>query len=143
MKPIFGLLLMILLAACCKDKEMEACPCFSEDQYPTYRGCEPVLDSKEARDCALKEMLKLVYSTIKYPEQARMDSIEGKVLIMFVIYTDGSIGEFEIVEDPSDGTLGEAALEGILKLNEQGFCPRLVDCIPEEFDYYFPVSFKL
>ena len=126
----------------CKE-DLPPCPCLSFDQIPLYKACEPVADYSEARECAQEALLQQVYGTVKYPEQARVDSIEGRVVISFDIYTDGTIGNFLVVNDTIGYGLAQAAIEGARSLAEVGFCPAREQCEPVDFTWVMPVSFKL
>ena len=42
-------------------------------------------------------LLEFLRENVKYPEQARKDSIEGRVVLSFVVETDGSITEPKVV----------------------------------------------
>lgn len=55
------------------------------DQWPMYPG------GKEGVDEHIKNELN-------YPEEALKDSIVGRVLVRYVVQTDGSVGEVEVVE---------------------------------------------
>ena len=46
---------------------------------------------------------------LHYPESAEADSIEGRVIVQFVVEKDGSLSNFDIVQSPDD-RLSEEAL---------------------------------
>ncbi len=39
-----------------------------------------------------------VKNELKYPEEALSDSIQGRVVVRYVVQTDGNVGEIEVVE---------------------------------------------
>lgn len=48
----------------------------------------------------MEAMIKFLSENIKYPEQMKKDSIEGRVILSFVVEKDGSITEVEEVRSP-------------------------------------------
>ncbi len=65
-------------------------------QPPSYSGGE-------------KELLRFIYSTIRYPEAARDGGIEGIVYITFIVEKDGSITNVTIKQNLGGGCGTEAA----------------------------------
>ncbi len=61
-----------------------------------------------------KEMMKFIYSKIKYPNEARQNGIKGLVVVDIIIDQEGNITEPKILRDPGGG-LGEEALR-VVKL---------------------------
>jgi TonB family protein len=55
------------------------------DQWPMYPGGE----------IGVNEHVK---NELKYPEEALSDSIQGRVVVRYVVQTDGNVGEIEVVE---------------------------------------------
>jgi len=55
------------------------------DQWPMYSGGE----------MGINEHIK---NELKYPEEALNDSIQGRVVVRYVVQTDGNVGEIEVVE---------------------------------------------
>ena len=56
------------------------------EQMPEYPGGLPAL-------------LDYLNQNVKYPEDAEKQKIEGRVLAIFVVETDGSISNVEVVHD--------------------------------------------
>lgn len=50
-----------------------------------------------------------ISSNIRYPEEAKLNRIQGTVELKFIIETDGSLSNIQVVSDPGGG-LGEEAL---------------------------------
>ncbi|HYC85135.1 MAG TPA: energy transducer TonB [Chryseosolibacter sp.] len=63
----------------------------------------------------------------RYPEEARKNNIEGKVVIQFVIHEDGTPGDFEVVEGIGYGC-DEAAVDAFKKMPK--WKPGLLDGKP-------------
>ena len=136
------ILLLVLFVSCCED-QFEECPCYSEHQSPIYKGCEPGTVYGQGNDCAVSGMISQLYQAIKYPQEARIDSVEGRVTISFDVYIDGSIGNFVVVQDTLGHGLANAAIEAIKTLNNKGFCPARENCEPVLYNYILPVLFVL
>jgi hypothetical protein len=58
---------------------------------PIFPGCEKVAKSKK-KDCFQKKLNKHISKYFKYPEEAQILGIQGKVFIQFMIEIDGNIG---------------------------------------------------
>lgn len=136
------LFLLILLIACCEEASVE-CPCFSESQNPIYKGCEPGTIYDLEADCAVMGMYAQLYNVIKYPPEAREDSIQGIVTIIFDVLEDGSMGNIEAVNDTLGYGLADAALEAVMTLTDRGFCPARENCTAVAFHYTLPIKFVL
>ena len=72
------------------------------DEMPRFPGCEEESEKKR-NNCASKKMLEFLYTNIKYPAEARRDTVEGTVVVQYVVEKDGSISEAKIVKSVSGG----------------------------------------
>ena len=88
----------------------------------------------------LQALLDYLHDNIKYPESCRRDSIQGRVIISFVIEKDGSINSAEIVKGVHEQLDAEAL--------------RVIDAMPKwkpgkqrgktvRVKYAIPVNFRL
>ena len=93
--------------------------------------------------CAVSGLIAQIYEALKYPQEAREDSVEGRVTISFDVYVNGTIGNYEVVKDILGYGLADAALEAIKTLNNKGFCPARENCEPILYNYSLPVLFVL
>ncbi|MCI4649500.1 MAG: energy transducer TonB [Phaeodactylibacter sp.] len=64
-------------------------------------------------------MLEFIYKNIKYPAIARENGVEGTAVVQFVVETDGSITDANVVRDPGAQT-GAEALRVVNLMKEQG-----------------------
>lgn len=115
------------------------------EQMPRFPGCEELEKSKSEKEaCAQKKMLEYIYGNLKYPAEAREKSIEGQVVIQFVIGKDGSILQPTLIRDVSGGC-GEAALEVVKSMNNmpQKWTPGKQRGRAVQVKYTLPVKFKL
>ena len=102
--------------------------CFrSVDVMPSYPGGEMA-------------MMQDVASNLKYPEEAIKNKTEGRVVLMFVVEKDGSVGEVRVVTSLSP-ECDQAAVEAVKKL--KCFTPGLVEEKPVRVWYTLPVTYKL
>lgn len=138
----FHILIFLFLAACCEEKG-EECPCYTEHQFPRYKGCAPGTIYDESSGCSTMGLYDQLYSVLKYPQEARDDSVEGRVTIAFDIYEDGSIGNYTVFKDTLGYGLADAAIEAIKTFNERGFCPAREQCDPVVYNFKLPVLFVL
>ena len=64
----------------------------------------------------IEALYRHIASEIHYPESAMADSIQGRVIIRFVVEKDGRLTNFEVVRTPDDRLSNEAIR--VLKLTE-------------------------
>jgi len=86
-----------------------------------------------------KELMKYL-SSIKYPEIARENDIEGSVYIRFVIERDGRVSNVEVAKG-SDKILNEAALEHVRKM--PSWKPGKQNGKEVRVQYIVPIKFTL
>ena len=110
------------------------------EEMPRFSGCEEMTDATERKKCAQTKMLTFIYTNIRYPKVARDLSIQGRVIVKFVIKKDGSIAEPEVLRG-----LGGGCDEEVL---------RIINLMPKwvagkqggkavNVNYILPVMFKL
>lgn len=112
--------------------------CISPDEMPTLAIFKHIQDYEIRQDSSVREMLDLIYRNIKY--SSRCTSIEGMVVIGFIIEKDGTMTNVHIHKDIGGG-LGEEALR-VVKLLPQ-FSPAIKESKAVRYLYYVPVRFRL
>lgn len=85
-------------------------------------------------------MAKYLNDNISYPEQAKADGVEGRVMVSFVVESDGSLTDAQVVRGIGGGCDEEAirVVKGMPKWkagNKGG--------TPVRVQYYLPIIFKL
>jgi periplasmic protein TonB len=79
---------------------------------PMMRACEQLQDSTwtvdTLRDCGLYQLNALIAKELRYPHEAVRDSIQGRVILSFVIDTTGVMSDWTIVKDIGGGCGAEA-----------------------------------
>ena len=58
----------------------------------------------------MKEMMKFIQNSLKYPEAAKAAGVEGKAFVQFVVKSDGSIDNVEIMHSSGNESLDAEAL---------------------------------
>jgi TonB family protein len=90
---------------------------FTVVDLPRFPGCEGQGKSKqELKECSDAEMLKFIYSNIKYPAKAKENNTQGRVILKFMVDHGGTVKNVETLRDIGDGC-GEEAKRVILSMN--------------------------
>jgi protein TonB len=77
-------------------------------EYPLFPGCVDFKKDKEKLACSHLRLDNFVYSNLKYPRKAKRKSIEGQVVVEFMVDIDGSIKDAEIIREIGGGCDEEA-----------------------------------
>ncbi len=83
---------------------------------------------------------KYLTDNLRYPEQAKADNIQGRVLIRFVVMNDGSIVNVEVARGIGGGCDEEAVR--VVKAMPK-WKPAVSDGKPVNVQYALPITFKL
>lgn len=96
------------------------------------------------RQCSQEVLLKFIYANVQYPDSARMQGIEGTVVVNFVVNPDSTISNAKILRDIGGGC-GAATLTVINALNPLGlkWAPGKQQGIPVKVGMNIPVKFKI
>lgn len=85
-------------------------------------------------------LMKWIADSLRYPAVAMEQGIEGRVVVRFVVRTDGTTSNFEIVRGKHP-ELDKEALRVVKTL--PAFIPGKMNGDPVNVWYYVPVTFKL
>ncbi|MBE50907.1 MAG: hypothetical protein CMP51_04365 [Flavobacteriales bacterium] len=85
-------------------------PFISVEQMPLLGNCED-------EQCTQTEIMKFIARNFRYPEIAKANGVEGKVILEFVVEKNGEVGRVKILKG-LDKYVDEAAIEVINKLPE-------------------------
>lgn len=88
----------------------------------------------------LEMLMEYLAQNIHYPEVARKAGIEGKVMVRFVVETDGSITDCTVMESLSE-ECDEEALRVVKRMPK--WKPGIKDGQPVSVGFFLPVRFKL
>ena len=112
---------------------------FVVEQGPLFAGCES-LRKAEQKSCSDKNLMEYIRENLEYPEEARLDSIEGKVITQFIVDLDGSITEINVLKGIGHGC-DEAAVE--LLENMPKWTPAKQRKKPVWIYFTLPITFEL
>ena len=115
------------------------------DEMPRFPGCENSAYSKtEKEKCSHTKMIEYIYLRLKYPEEAKINGIEGTVIVQFIIDKNGDIKDISVVRDIGGGC-GAAAVATIHSMVNEGikWTPGRKDGTPVNIQYTMPLKFKI
>ena len=108
---------------------------------PRFPGCEELdVTIDEKNTCAQGNMLRHVYSSIRYPRKAREFGVEGTVLCQFVVNKDGKITDINTLRGVCQDMKDEVEK---LVSNLPDFRPGYQNGEAVNVLYTLPVKFKL
>jgi len=99
-----------------------------EEVEPTFKG-------------GLEAFYKLLAANTRYPKQAKLDNIQGKVFLSFIIEKDGELDDIKVVRGIGGGC-DEAAVEALKKTSEP-WIPGSQYGLPVHVQYNIPLTFSL
>ena len=91
-------------------EEEYAEPFISVEQMPLLGDCED-------EQCTQTEIMKFIARNFRYPEIAKANGVEGKVILEFVVEKNGEVGRVKILKG-LDKYVDEAAIDVVNKLPE-------------------------
>lgn len=143
-------------AQCQTDITTSDTTCMQADSisdHPVFPGCEDV-SMEERMTCMSTKVLEVIRKHIKYPREALEMNVSGKVVVQFVVETDGSISNVHAISySPPDKrgagnseegreALKKAAVSAVEKLPEFT-SPGNVDGKPVRVYLSVPITFTL
>ncbi|MDF1695156.1 MAG: energy transducer TonB [Saprospiraceae bacterium] len=122
------------------DEPEDKTPLLLAERMPIYGDCDLDLDEATRRLCTQKNLMKHIYSNVKYPVEARDINVEGMVVVSFIVNKKGEIEDIDIVRDIGFGC-GREVVASVNKLGK--FLPGKQNGKPVRVIYRLPVKFKL
>lgn len=110
------------------------------ENRPVYPGCEKYATEEEKWACMEKSMNAHISKNFKFPEQARVMGISGRVFVNFIIEKDGSISNVQIARGV-DKLLDDEAIRVVKSLPK--FSPAKQRGKPVRMQYTLPITAKL
>ncbi|MFK7775451.1 MAG: energy transducer TonB [Saprospiraceae bacterium] len=111
------------------------------EEMPRFPGCEQKgIGRTELKKCSQDEMLKFVGENVKYPEIAKENGLEGRVIVQFVVGRSGKIKNAQVLRDIGGGC-GKEAIRVVNSMPK--WIPGKQRGRPVNVQYTLPVSFKL
>ena len=100
------------------------------------------ISREKKNDCATKEMMLFVQKQLKYPSMARETGIQGMCPVRFVVKSDGSITDIELLRDIGAGC-GKEALRVTKMLKDQCWKPGRQNGRKVSVQMVLPIRFQL
>lgn len=112
------------------------------EEMPRFPGCED-LPYEERQKCSDQKKLAFIYKNVKYPPIAKAQGVQGTAVIMFVIETDGTVTNAQVVQS-LEADCDAEALRVINSMNEANlrWIPAKQDGQPVPVQMYLPIRFR-
>ena len=88
------LVLMSLMAMCCLMTAHAQKDCVSQTDQKVYDTVEQLPEYTGG----MQAMIEFLQSNMKYPEDAVDQKVEGRVMVQFVVETDGSVSDVHVAK---------------------------------------------
>lgn len=114
------------------------------EEMPRFPGCDDVDgDSKAKKACADQKLMEYLGKNIRYPAIAVENGIQGSVVVSFVVETDGSITNAQVLRDIGAGC-GDEAIRLVNSMNNgYKWTPGKQRGRPVAVRFTLPIRFKL
>jgi len=116
--------------------------------FPMINSCmknaKPDWTRDSIKRCADIQLLGLVSSNIRYPQEAREKNLQGTVVVVYVVEIDGKISNVSLLKDIGGGC-GAEALRVMAALDEAGlrYMPGQIKDKPVRVKQTLPLRFRL
>ena len=111
------------------DADAEELPFIDVEVKPTFSGGDA------------NEFAKWFYENVSYPESAKQEGLEGRVMVRFCVEKDGSMSDIEIVKGLSPEV--DAEVLRVMGSCTEKWTPGMQGGSPVRVSFMFPVVFKL
>lgn len=110
------------------------------EKMPCTIDCIKLENEVEPRACTQNAILSFMYANLEYPQAARETTIEGTIIVSFVISHTGSLDGIKIIRDIGGGC-GQAVVNVLKKL--QSWSPGTQNNKKVNVKMTIPVKFNL
>ncbi|OAV44432.1 energy transducer TonB [Lewinella sp. 4G2] len=102
------------------------------------------MSGADRKVCSDKALMTFIYGHISYPAPARENGIEGKVVLSFVVETDGSISDIKTLRGVGGGCT-EMAISALEAINNEKayFRPGIQNEARVRVRFTMPIQFEL
>lgn len=111
------------------------------ETQPIYPGCGELEDKSEKYNCFESEIMELVKDNFTYPDYAKENEIEGRVIVSFVVSKSCKIKDIKVLRGVHESLDQEAVR--LVSLIPQMAKPALQRGVPVPVSFVLPVTFKL
>ena len=117
---------------------------YTVDEMPRFNGCEDIESLEDKMNCSTKKLFDYIYSHLQYPQEAKENNIEGKIVVRFIVNEEGKVQNVTILRDIGGGC-GEAAKKAIESMNDlkQPWIPGVQNGKKVKVFFTMPIIFKL
>lgn len=115
------------------------------EQMPRFPMCEALDTTLAAKQqCSQQALLAVIYQNVQYPVQARVDGLEGTVVVSFVVEPDSTLSNTTILRDIGGGC-GLAVANVLNAFNDSGirWIPAKRAGQDVRFKMTVPIKFRL
>ncbi len=84
------------------DEEENDEPILMVERMPLFGDCD-LADEASRREYTETNMQEFIYSHLKYPTLARENSLQGRVIVEFIVGKDGVVRDYKILQDIGGG----------------------------------------
>lgn len=116
----------------------------TRDTTPANTSAGPVYDVVESRPVysgGEEALFRYIAENVRYPEEARRDSIQGRVILRFIITPEGKVADPTVLRGVSPSLDAEAIR--VVSEIPQPFTPGKINGKPVSVYYHLPIVFKL
>lgn len=100
-----------------------------------------IVESVPEFDGGIEALYKFLGENIVYPEAAKKDSIQGRVILQFIVDRDGSIQDVVVVKSSGNSLLDEEAIRLVSAMPK--WIPKKEKGQPVRSKYTLPIVFKI
>ena len=112
-------------------------------EMPQFQGCDEEAGDGRLDKCSEKAMLSFIYTQIKYPQTARDNNVQGRVIASFIVNKKGKLEKIKILRGIGSGCDEEVIRILELMNTETTWTPGRQDNAVVNVQYILPVNFKL
>jgi protein TonB len=112
----------------------------SDPVAPVYKEPQIIVEEMPEYPGGIPELMKYISENIVYPQDAIMNNIQGRVILRFVVNTDGSVDRIQILRG-IDASLDNEAIRVVSSLPK--FNPGKQQGVPVPVWFSLPVLFRL
>lgn len=137
------LLAVVILAAACSNAPQDLAPQSGGLEEPTTGQQDKALKVAEQMPTfpgGQEELIAYLMNNIEYPEAAKSAGVNGRVLVQFVVNTDGSIGDVDVIKGIGNGC-DEEARRVVAAM--PSWSPGVQDGKAVRVQYTLPIQFAL
>lgn len=110
------------------------------DEHIVGAGANVVPDAMPTFPGGKEALSRVLSRNLTYPEKERKNGVQGRVIVSFIVQTNGKVGDVKVMKSVSPGLDAEAVR--VVKLL-RGWNPGTKNGQPVNTRYCLPVNFKL